>query len=77
MGAQRLSDKSARRLGRITGLGESLIRAWAHGGYVHDFVTDDHRHGWVDIKIGVWDWDDDPVHYSSCETLFPAARPGG
>ena len=71
MGAQRLSARSARRLGRVTGLGEALIRGWGHGGYVHGFVTDNHRHGWVDIKTGEWGWEEDPIHYTSCGEMFP------
>jgi hypothetical protein len=69
MSAQRLNDRSRRRIERSTGL--EIVRAWAHGGYVFNFVTPEHRHGWWDKKTGEWGWDDDPVHYSSCTELFP------
>ncbi|USH45322.1 hypothetical protein SEA_RUTHIEJR_44 [Mycobacterium phage Ruthiejr] len=69
MSAQRLSDRSRRRIERSTGL--AIVRAWAHGGYVFDFVTVDHRHGSWDKRTGEWQLDDDPTHYSSCRELFP------
>ena len=78
MSAQRLSDKSARRISRAMGL--EVVRAWAHGGYVYDFVIaadnkDRHQHGWYDKKTGQWDLDAPGVwsHYDTCFTeLFPA-----
>lgn len=70
MAAQRLNARSTRRLGRITGL-DNIIRGWGHGGYVHGFVTSDHRHGWADIRTGEWGYDEDPFHYTSCSEMFP------
>ena len=52
MGAQRLSERKTRRIARDTGL--PVIRAWAHGGYTYDFVTQGHLHGWYDLKDGTW-----------------------
>ena len=77
MSAQRLSDKSARRISRATGV--TVVRAWAHGGYTFDFVTpalneDRHLHGWFDKKTGEWGIYDKPYmgHYDTCFTeLFP------
>lgn len=69
MSAQRLSDRSRRRIERSTGL--AIRRAWAHGGYAFAFVTNDHRHGVWDKKTGEWQWDDDPLHYTSCREMFP------
>jgi hypothetical protein len=76
MSAQRLSDKSARRISRATGV--TVIRAWAHGGYVFDFVTpatneDRHLHGWYDKKTGQWGLDDPGprTHYDTCREMFP------
>ncbi|MYR28727.1 MULTISPECIES: hypothetical protein [unclassified Streptomyces] len=70
MGAQVLSPRSTRRIARLTG--QEVVRAWAHGGYIMDFVTPDHRHGWWDKKTGEWGWDTgDTGHYSSCVRLFP------
>ena len=78
MSAQRLSDKSARRVGRATGL--DIVRAWGHGGYTFDFVVaddsheDGHRHGWYDRKTGEHGWYDPTYmgHYNTCFTeLFP------
>lgn len=68
MSAQRLSDRSRRRIERSTGL--TILRAWGHGGYVFAFVTDDHRHGFWDMKTGDWEWQEPPTHYTSCEELF-------
>lgn len=78
MSAQRLSDKSARRISRATGL--DIVRAWAHGGYVFDFVIaspdhpEKHEHGWFDKKTGQWGLDNfaGHAHYDTCFTeLFP------
>jgi hypothetical protein len=69
MSAQRLSDKSIRRIERSTGL--PVVRAWAHGGYVFNFVTADHRHGAWDKKTGRWEFHDNPMHYTSCAEMFP------
>jgi hypothetical protein len=68
--AQRLSERSIRRIERSTGL--SIRRAWSHGGYTFTFVTDDHRHGWWDKKTGLLVWPPGNVaHYSSCREMFP------
>jgi len=77
--AQRLNDKSTRRISRNTGL--EVVRAWSHGGYIFDFVVADpehparHRHGWYDKKTGeyaVRQPNVDQTHYDTCFTeLFP------
>jgi hypothetical protein len=71
VGAQRLNDRSTRRIARSTGL--DVVRAWSSGGYEFDFVTADHRHGWWSKRDGSWGWAGDDVtpHYSSCADLFP------
>jgi hypothetical protein len=78
MSAQRLSDKSRRRIERATGL--DIVRAWGHGGYTFDFVIaadndDRHSHGWFDRKTGEWGIYEDSEylgHYDTCFTeLFP------
>jgi hypothetical protein len=72
MGAQRLSDRSVRRIARSTGL--TVVRAWGHGDSVMSFVTDDHRHGWWHRRTGEWGWDDPDgvlLHFTSCEEMFP------
>lgn len=73
MSAQRLSDRSVRRIERSTGL--SIVRAWAHGDYTFYFVTTDHRHGSWSKKTEEWQFEvGEPRHYSSCEELFPGYR---
>lgn len=71
MSAQILNAKSCRRIERA--IGEPVKRGWGHGTYQHNFVTHDHRHGWVDIKT--WEFGftdpDDVIHYSSCREMFP------
>ena len=71
MSAQRLSDKSRRRIERSTGL--SIVRAWSHGGWGHRiaFVTDDHRHGTWHKSTGEVQWDTRVLHYTSCHEMFP------
>lgn len=69
MSAQRLSDRKTRAVARATG--QAVVRAWSHGGYTFAFVTTDHRHGAYDTKTGFWQWDPDPLHYTSCADLFP------
>jgi len=60
-----LGDKARRRIERA--IGEPVLRAWAHGGYVMDFVTPDHRHGSWHKVTGEWEWHKDPqIHYTSC-----------
>jgi hypothetical protein len=71
--SQRLSPRTIRRIGRATGLGNQIVRGWAHGGYIHDFVTTTHRHGWFDLRTGGWGWVEDPICYTSCRAL-PALR---
>ena len=81
MSAQRLSEKSTRRLSRATGL--EVVRAWAHGGYTFDFVVaaDDvpegHRHGWFDKKTGDWELEEPgsrDIHYNTCREMFPVKQ---
>ncbi len=69
MSASILNPQSTRRIARSTGL--NVIRAWSHGKYTMAFVTDDHRHGWWNKKNQAWDLEDNPMHYSSCDQLFP------
>ena len=65
MGAQRLSERKTRRIARATGL--PVIRAWSHGGYVFDFVTAGHLHGWYDLKTGGWGIETTvSSHYDTC-----------
>jgi len=74
MGSQRLSAKTMRRIERHTGL--PVVRAWAHGGYVYDFVTPDHRHMLVHSKT--WEVEEDTQtspHYNTCTELFPDFDP--
>jgi hypothetical protein len=81
MSAQRLGDKKIRRLARDTGL--PVVRAWAHGGYIYDFVTQGHLHGWYSLKSGEWGIENGyVVHYNTCEPrsgeideLFPDGVP--
>lgn len=67
MSVQVLNDRSCRRIQRSTG--ETVLRAWANGGYVFEFVTPEHRHGWWDKKTGGWGWipDEDVCHFTSCK----------
>lgn len=70
MSAQRLSDRSRRRIERVVGV--PVVRAWAHGGTTMSFVTDDHRHGHCDKATpDVVTWEQGPTHYTSCRELFP------
>lgn len=75
MSAQRLNDRSRRRIERDTGL--TIERAWSHGGYVMDFVVGDpghpdlHRHGAWNKKTGEWEWLGKVVHYNTCREMFP------
>jgi hypothetical protein len=79
MGAQRLSERKTRKVAAVTGL--PVIRAWAHGGYVYDFVTAGHLHGWYDLKTGEWGIEATVrTHYNTCppasvtageDALFP------
>jgi hypothetical protein len=64
MGHQRLGPKLTRRIARETGL--DIARAWGNGGYWFSFVTTNHRHGWWHKKDGEWEWDPEPVHYTTC-----------
>jgi hypothetical protein len=52
MSIQRLSARNLRRLGRLTGL--TVVYGYANGGYHHFFITDDHQHGWFDLKTNEW-----------------------
>jgi hypothetical protein len=65
MCAQRLSERKTRKIARETGL--PVIRAWSHGGYVHDFVTRGHLHGWYSLRDGTWGISAGHVlHYTTC-----------
>lgn len=66
MGAQRLSNKTCRRIARITG--QEILRGWAYGGYYYEFVTPDHKHGRLNIKNNEWEWIENPTHFNSCYT---------
>lgn len=83
MSAQRLSDKKLRHIQRVTGL--PVVRAWAHGGYVYDFVTPfglgAHQHGTIHKDAGKPGSAHNEfelyshgsvAHYSTCRELFPA-----
>lgn len=72
MSAQRLNDKKTLKWGEALNL--PIIRMWGYGGYTHAFVTEDHRHGWVDTKTGEHGFDDNPLHYTSCAELFGSAE---
>lgn len=73
MGAQRLSERKTRRIATATGL--PVIRAWGHGGYVHDFVTAGHLHGWYSLKTGEWGIEPEVrTHYNTC---WPASVTAG
>jgi hypothetical protein len=81
MGLRPLGPRWIRRLERITGL--QVVHASGNGGYAFLFTTDDHQHGWYDMKTGEWDIDPEARHhFSSCRVLFPQAidsppPPGG
>lgn len=65
MSVQRLGPRWLRRLSTI--VGEPVRIGWANGGYVHGFATEQHRHGWYDIKSGQFGWYDGyDGHLSSC-----------
>ena len=71
MSAQTLSPRSTRRLAAVTGC-PPLARAWSHGhSYLFAAVTYDHRHLQIDRCAGTWQEDPQPLHYTSCLTLFP------
>lgn len=84
MSAQRLNERNTRKIATATGL--PVIHAWGHGGYVHDFVTAGHLHGWYSLKTGEWGilTDHRLMHYSTCpegsakgepDALFPGGVP--
>lgn len=70
MGNQRLSDKSARRLGRLTGL--AVARAWSitnndrHLLVVNPDHPDGHEHWWCDRRAGEHELIVNPMHYNTC-----------
>lgn len=66
MSVQRLGPRWLRRLSAA--VGEPVKLGWGHGGYVHSFVTETHRHGNYDTKTGeiTWPVDQDAEHLSSC-----------
>lgn len=65
MSVQRLSSNSIRRIARVIDL-PTITRSWSYGGYVMEFATWDHEHGWYDKKTGEWDIDKDARHLTSC-----------
>jgi hypothetical protein len=81
--AQRLNERNTRKIARATGL--PVIRAWSHGGYVHDFVAAGHLHGWYSLKTSEWGIEAGKVtHYNTCtpashadpgDALFPDGVP--
>lgn len=72
MSAQRLNERNTRRIAAATGL--PVIRAWSHGGYVHDFVTQGHMHGWYALKTGEWGIATEVrTHYNTCWPASPSA----
>lgn len=75
MSAQRLSAKKTRKIADATGL--PVIRAWGHGGYVHDFVTAGHLHGCYSLKTGEWRIYTGPrvLHYDTCQGGSSASGP--
>jgi hypothetical protein len=69
MGSQPLNQRNLNRVSRETGL--DLVRAVAHGGtHWLSIVTSDHRHGSYDRRTGRIEWDDQPVHFTSCSQIF-------
>lgn len=68
MGSQRLGEKKTKRLANNLHL--DIIRAWAHGGYTYDFVTNDHKHGWYNITTNTWGFFSSPRCYNTCKDLF-------
>jgi hypothetical protein len=69
--AQRLNERNTRKIAEATGL--PVIRAWGHGGYVHDFVTQGHLHGWYSLKTGEWGIETGKVtHYNTCPPAYHA-----
>lgn len=73
MGAQRLGPKKLRKIEQT--VGEEIVAGWAHGGYIHYFVTPDHRHGALDIKTGEWEFYEPFAHYTSCFERWPDTDP--
>lgn len=71
VGAQRLSERKTRKIASVTGL--PVIRAWSHGGYVFDFVTQGHLHGWYSLKTGEWGIEAVKTHYNTCWPASPSA----
>lgn len=72
MSVQRLNAKWMSRIELSTGL--TVKRAWGHGGYVHEFVTDDHKHMWFDVHayrkgVGrIFGPIEEDRHYATCFT---------
>jgi hypothetical protein len=69
MGAQRLNDKSRRRIERSTGL--TIWRAFSFENTMRVFITTDHRHGWWNRLTEEWGWIEKPTHFTSCHEQFP------
>lgn len=76
MGSAQLGPKWMRRIRRVTGL--DVVHASGFGGYVFQFTTTDHVHGWFDLKAyrntedEIWGLYDTCPRYASCRRLFSA-----
>lgn len=72
--AQILNKKNTRKISESTGL--DIIRAWSFGGVDFSFVTRDHRHGVWNKKTQEWEFEDKPIHFTSCHELFDSWERG-
>lgn len=49
-----------------------VVAGWSHGdANFYDFVTPDHRHFWVNHRTWKVGLEKNPIHYTSCDKLFP------
>lgn len=69
MGAQRLSEKSTRRIERSTGL--SIWRAFSNDNTLRVFITNDHQHGVWNRLTEEWRFIEKPLHFTTCPERFP------
>ncbi len=67
-----LGVKWRRRIERT--IGEQIALAVGRGGYWHDFVTPDHRHGQIHAVSLDVEWGDPSMHYSSCREIGETGR---